>query len=100
MSRAIPASKLSLECRFSRHFLSGRARILTGSTCAEIDTLFEPSRRFEVESMLNQTAQPYQVALYSGTFHGFGTRANISIPEQKFGKEEAFFQAVRWFKAW
>lgn len=66
----------------------------------EIDTLFEPNRRFEVESMLNQTAHPYQVALYSGTFHGFGTRANISVPEQRFGKEEAFFQAVRWFKAW
>lgn len=68
--------------------------------CIEIDTLFEPSRRFEVESMLNQTAHPYQVTIYSGTFHGFGTRANISLPEQKFGKEEAFFQAVRWFKAW
>ncbi|CAG9992209.1 unnamed protein product [Clonostachys byssicola] len=67
---------------------------------AEIDTLFEPARRFEVEGMLNQTAHPYQVTLYSGTFHGFGTRGNISIPEQKFGKEEAFFQAVRWFKAW
>lgn len=50
--------------------------------------------------MLNQTAHPYQVTIYSGTFHGFGTRANISVPEQKFGKEEAFFQAVRWFKAW
>lgn len=74
--------------------------ILTISTCVEIDTLFEPARRFEVESMLNQTAYPYQVALYSGTFHGFGTRANISIPEQRFAKEEAFFQAVRWFKAW
>ncbi|KAH8684926.1 dienelactone hydrolase family-domain-containing protein [Ilyonectria robusta] len=76
--------------------ISGPASI----AAAEIDTLFEPARRFEVESMLNQTAHPYQVAIYSGTFHGFGTRANISIPEQKFGKEEAFFQAVRWFKAW
>ncbi|KAJ3536780.1 hypothetical protein NM208_g6576 [Fusarium decemcellulare] len=76
--------------------ISGPASI----AAAEIDTLFEPARRFEVEGMLNQTAQPYQIALYSGTFHGFGTRANISNPEQKFAKEEAFFQAVRWFKAW
>ncbi|KAL1600864.1 hypothetical protein SLS60_007252 [Paraconiothyrium brasiliense] len=67
---------------------------------AENDPLFEPARRFEVEGMLNQTAHPYQVTTYSGTFHGFGTRANISLPEQRFGKEEAFFQAVRWFKAW
>ncbi|WYZ43592.1 hypothetical protein EsH8_VII_000028 [Colletotrichum jinshuiense] len=58
--------------------ISGPASI----AAAEIDTLFEPARRFEVEGMLNQTGQPYQVALYSGTFHGFGTRANISIPEQ------------------
>lgn len=74
--------------------------MLTSSICVEIDTLFEPTRRFEVENMLNHTAHPYQVALYSGTFHGFGTRANISVPEQRFGKEAAFFQAVRWFKAW
>ncbi|PSN69830.1 hypothetical protein BS50DRAFT_674345 [Corynespora cassiicola Philippines] len=60
---------------------------------AEIDTLFEPSRRLEVEGLLGQTSHPFQVALYSGTAHGFGTRANVSDPEQRFGKEEAFFQA-------
>lgn len=74
--------------------------MLTRFTCVETDPLFSPTRRFEVESMLNQTAYPYQVALYSGTLHGFGTRANISLPEQRFGKEQAFSQAVHWFKAW
>ncbi|KAH7129252.1 dienelactone hydrolase [Dactylonectria macrodidyma] len=76
--------------------ISGPASI----AAAEVDSLFEADRRLEVEGLLGQTPHPFQVALYSGTFHGFGTRANISDPEQKFGKEEAFFQAVRWFSAW
>ncbi|KAH7361166.1 dienelactone hydrolase family-domain-containing protein [Pyrenochaeta sp. MPI-SDFR-AT-0127] len=67
---------------------------------AEVDTLFEAQRRWVVEGLLGQTKQPFQIALYSGTQHGFGTRANISDAEQKFGKEEAFFQAVRWFYNW
>lgn len=67
---------------------------------AEIDTLFEPQRRLAVEGLLGKTKYPFQIAMYSGTVHGFGTRANVSDPEQKFGKEEAFFQAVRWFSNW
>jgi hypothetical protein len=50
--------------------------------------------------MLANTSQPYQVNLYGGTSHGFGVRANVSDPEQKFGKEAAFYQAVRWFNVW
>ncbi|KAL6412939.1 dienelactone hydrolase [Ilyonectria robusta] len=67
---------------------------------AEVDSLLEPARRLEIEGLLSQAAQPFQVNLYSGTTHGFGVRANVSDPEQKFGKEEAFWQAVRWFNAW
>ncbi len=59
-----------------------------------------PSRRSLIEAMLGNTGQPYQVNLYGGTSHGFGVRANVSDPEQKFGKEAAFYQAVRWFNAW
>ncbi|KAK4038068.1 dienelactone hydrolase family-domain-containing protein [Parachaetomium inaequale] len=67
---------------------------------AETDAMLLPARRSEIEAMLVNTAQPYQVNLYSGTSHGFGVRANVSDPEQKFGKETAFYQAVRWFEAW
>ncbi|KAH7157377.1 dienelactone hydrolase [Dactylonectria estremocensis] len=67
---------------------------------AETDNLMSPARRAEVEALLGQTGQPYSLALYGGTSHGFGVRANVSDPQQKFGKEEAFFQAVRFFKAW
>lgn len=63
--------------------------------------MMPPARRSEIEALLaGNTTQPYQLNLYGGTSHGFGTRANISDPEQKFGKEAAFYQAVRWFDAW
>ncbi|KAM7219479.1 putative dienelactone hydrolase [Rhypophila decipiens] len=64
---------------------------------AENDGMMPPARRAEIESLLGQAKQPFQVNLYSGTSHGFGVRANVSDPVQKFGKEGAFYQAVRWF---
>lgn len=64
---------------------------------AEVDEMLLPARRSQMEGMLAATNAPYQTSLYSGTFHGFGVRANITDPEQKFGKEEAFVQAVRFF---
>jgi len=67
---------------------------------AENDTMLLPARRSQVEALLLNTKQPYQLDLYSGTNHGFGVRANVSNPQEKFGKETAFYQAVRWFDAW
>ncbi|KAL2156638.1 hypothetical protein VTH82DRAFT_1383 [Thermothelomyces myriococcoides] len=67
---------------------------------AEVDTTMSPERRSQIEALLVETGQPYQVNLYSGTSHGFGVRANVSDPQQKYGKETAFWQAVRWFEAW
>jgi dienelactone hydrolase len=67
---------------------------------AEQDSMMPPARRAQIEALLRNTTRPYEVALYSGTPHGFGTRANISDPQQKYGKESAFFQAVRWFENW
>ncbi|GKT40510.1 hydrolase tropI [Colletotrichum spaethianum] len=67
---------------------------------AETDSLMPATRRAEIEALLGQTGQPFSIALYGGTSHGFAVRANISDPRQKFGKEEAFFQAVRFFDTW
>jgi dienelactone hydrolase len=64
---------------------------------ADNDSLFTAALRNEMEALLVKIPQPYQVSLYSGTEHGFAVRANLSDPEQKFAKEEAFLQAVRWF---
>lgn len=85
---------------FAYHLDDGREYILT-KRHKEIDAMMPPARKSAIEDLLaNQVAQPYQVSLYGGTSHGFGTRANISDPEQKFGKEAAFYQAVRWFNVW
>ena len=76
------------------------AQVLT-CTCTEIDTMMPPARRLEIEGLLaNNVTQPYQVNLYGGAAHGFGVRGDVSDPEQKFAKEAAFYQAVRWFSAW
>ncbi|KAK0622791.1 dienelactone hydrolase [Immersiella caudata] len=64
---------------------------------AETDGMLTPARKSEVEALLGKGTVPWSVSLYSGTNHGFAVRANISDPEQKWGKEEAFLQAVRWF---
>lgn len=59
-----------------------------------------PARRTEIEAALLDTGLEYSFSLYGGTQHGFGVRANVSDPKQKFGKEQAFFQAVTWFESW
>lgn len=64
---------------------------------AEEDSLLLPERRSEIEGMLLGTGQAYQTALYGGMHHGFAVRADITDGEQKFGKEGAFVQAVRFF---
>ncbi|KAI1807494.1 alpha/beta-hydrolase [Daldinia bambusicola] len=67
---------------------------------ADGDDMTPAERRSQIEALLLGTGFPYSLALYGGTKHGFGVRANVSDPKQKFGKEEAFFQAIRWFNAW
>ncbi|KAJ3034202.1 hypothetical protein HDV00_005372 [Rhizophlyctis rosea] len=67
---------------------------------AETDSLLTPDFRKDMEAILKNTTVPYSVALYGGTSHGFGVRANVSDPEQKYAKEAAFFQAVQFFQAW
>ncbi|KAI1505067.1 dienelactone hydrolase [Biscogniauxia marginata] len=67
---------------------------------ADGDDLMPPERRAQIEALLLDTGRAYTLSLYGGTLHGFGVRANISDPRQKFGKEQAFFQAVRWFDTW
>lgn len=66
---------------------------------AEHDYIFTTVKRHKSEEILsNKTPKvPYQMCLYSGTTHGFAVRCDLSIPEQKYAKEQAFLQAVNWF---
>jgi dienelactone hydrolase len=67
---------------------------------AENDFAMSIDQRRHIEDLLLNSTQPYSLSLYSGTEHGFGVRGNVSIPKIKFAKEEAYFQAVRWFDTW
>lgn len=69
---------------------------------AETDSIFPEEKRHRTEEMLKQLSLgpkkiSYQVVLYGGVSHGFGTRADLSDKRQKFAKEQAFIQAVQWF---
>ncbi|EAA30075.2 alpha/beta-hydrolase [Neurospora crassa] len=64
---------------------------------ADNDGMVSAARRAEIEALLLETEQEYMVSLYSGTLHGFASSADVSGREQRFAKESAFLQAVRWF---
>ncbi|PIG85785.1 dienelactone hydrolase family protein [Aspergillus arachidicola] len=65
---------------------------------SEIDQIFTTQLRHESEETLKKTGQHWQINLFSGVSHGFAVRADLSNKHFKFAKEQAFFQAVNWFK--
>ncbi|KAJ5733865.1 Dienelactone hydrolase [Penicillium malachiteum] len=66
-------------------------------SAAEIDQAFSPQLRHESEITLAKTGQAWQINLFSGVKHGFAVRADLSDPNQKWAKEQAFCQAIAWF---
>ncbi|CAI7655255.1 unnamed protein product [Penicillium viridicatum] len=66
---------------------------------AENDSIFTTEKRHESEQLLSKKGPkvPYQLCLYSSTSHGFAVRCDLSIPGQKYAKEQAFSQAISWF---
>ncbi|KAF2420135.1 alpha/beta-hydrolase [Tothia fuscella] len=66
----------------------------------ETDVMFMPQQRRRAEDIFGTLKVPYQFTLYSGVAHGFALRANVSEKIGKYGKEEAFLQAIRWFDVW
>ncbi|KAJ9300182.1 hypothetical protein DTO271G3_2299 [Paecilomyces variotii] len=64
---------------------------------AETDQIFTTELRHESEGTLIKTGQPWQINLFSGVVHGFAVRADLSKPQNKFAKEQAFAQAIAWF---
>jgi len=67
---------------------------------AETDEIFPAEKRHLSEKILTEKKHTYQINLYSGVTHGFAVRCDLSVPIQKFAKEQAFFQAVAWFDKW
>jgi len=62
--------------------------------------MFGYDARHAAEKIFQKKALPYQISLYGGVSHGFGVRGDMSNKTQKFAKEEAYLQAVRWFDTW
>ncbi|KAJ4155808.1 hypothetical protein LMH87_001037 [Akanthomyces muscarius] len=65
---------------------------------AEVDDIFPVSMRNISEATLQGLQLPYQIVLYGGTSHGFATRADMDVQLERFGKEQAFKQAIAWFE--
>ncbi|KAF2664928.1 dienelactone hydrolase family protein [Microthyrium microscopicum] len=67
---------------------------------AENDIIFTTPKRHEAEGILSKSNIPFQISLYGSTAHGFGVRGNMTNKREKYAKEEAYLQAVRWFDTW
>ncbi|KAG8666624.1 hypothetical protein FPOAC2_11740 [Fusarium poae] len=65
---------------------------------AELDDLFTVEKRHESESILSKSKQDFQINLFSGVHHGFAVKGDMSDERQLFAKDQAFGQAVAWFK--
>lgn len=65
---------------------------------AENDEIFPPELRHQTEAALAEMKATYQVNLFSGVYHGFAVRGDISIAEVKYAKEQVLLDAVCFFK--
>lgn len=65
---------------------------------AENDAIFPAEKRQESEAILKKLNVPYQINLYSGVNHGFAVRGDQGNPVVRYAQENAFLQAVEWFK--
>ena len=66
----------------------------------ETDGSFNTATRYATEERLVKKNSTFQINVYAGTQHGFAIRVDLKDRRQVFGKESAFFQAVRWFDEW
>jgi dienelactone hydrolase len=64
---------------------------------AQVDDIFPAEKRHRSEELLIQKGDPWQINLFSGVEHGFSVRCDLSVPHQKWAKEQAFYQAIQWF---
>ncbi|EED20918.1 dienelactone hydrolase family protein [Talaromyces stipitatus ATCC 10500] len=67
-------------------------------TASETDSIFTRELRFKSEDILSRTGQPYQITLFSGVSHGFAVKRELANRHQNWCKEQAFEQAVSWFR--
>ena len=45
-----------------------------------------------------KSGQKWEITLRSAVSHGFAVRTDLNDPYQKWAKEQAFVQAIQWFR--
>ncbi|KAG9252969.1 dienelactone hydrolase [Emericellopsis atlantica] len=66
---------------------------------AQFDDIFPTEKRHKSEEVLAKTGVDWQIFLHSGVQHGFAVRGDMTKPNVKRAKEQAFKQAVEWFES-
>ncbi|TEB26696.1 alpha/beta-hydrolase [Coprinellus micaceus] len=66
-------------------------------TCAEVDSTFPAESLYRAVDVLTEEKKKYHVQIYSGTVHGFTTRANLSDENSVWSAEEAAKSTIGWF---
>ncbi|KAK4699842.1 hypothetical protein P7C70_g6414, partial [Phenoliferia sp. Uapishka_3] len=64
----------------------------------EVDKSWPKDSQDTADKIMASYAPGWKQNYYPGCTHGFGTRADLSVPAQKHGKEDAFKESVEWFK--
>ncbi|KAG6848729.1 hypothetical protein H0H93_014564 [Arthromyces matolae] len=65
--------------------------------CAETDKSFPLESRRRAEDILAEAKAIYHISVFSGVSHGFATRCNLEIENERWAKEEAARQIIGWF---
>ncbi|SMN20708.1 similar to Saccharomyces cerevisiae YAL049C AIM2 Cytoplasmic protein involved in mitochondrial function or organization [Maudiozyma saulgeensis] len=66
-------------------------------SAAETDPVFPQDMRKLTEDKLKEIGARYQLDLFSGTYHGFAVRGDLSNPQVLYAKEKVFYDQIYWF---
>ncbi|KZV75429.1 alpha/beta-hydrolase [Peniophora sp. CONT] len=79
-----------------RYAAESKAPLLINS--CEKDPPFPAEKQAKADEVLKDFAPGYKRAYFAGVTHGFAVKGDISDPMVKAAKEDAFKNAVDWFK--
>ncbi|KAG9309080.1 dienelactone hydrolase [Chiua virens] len=78
-----------------KHFEKAIRPILL--SCSEVDVSFPLEARRRAEDILVRNKSSYHIQVFSGVEHGFATRGNPDVPDQRWAKEESARGIKDWF---
>ncbi|QIX01978.1 hypothetical protein AMS68_007495 [Peltaster fructicola] len=66
-------------------------------SCAETDFTFGTESRNKAVDVLIERKATYHVQLFSGVEHGFALRCDLSVPYERWAKEQSLAGIIAWF---